>query len=74
LSSIPNIAGKISKLNETIAQKDTELADLHKSQEAVKYEIAKHIEKDIKHSIWSNYIDSLVEMYIKVRSIGNNGV
>ncbi len=73
-NSIPNVASKISQLNKKVEEKDNELLELNKSQEAVKYEIAKHIEKNIEHSVWSNYIDSLIEMYVKVRSIGNNGV
>ncbi len=73
-SSVPNIAGKISQLNKKVEGKDKELLELNKSQEAVKYEIAKHIEKNIEHPIWSNYIDSLVEMYVKVKSIDNNDI
>jgi hypothetical protein len=74
INGVPNVASKIAQLNKTSQDKDAELLELNKSQEAVKYEIAKHIEKNIQHPVWSNYIDSLVEMYIKVRGIGNNGV
>ena len=69
-NNIANVAGKITQLNKKVEEKDKELLDLNKSQEAVKYEIAKYIERNIKHPVWSNYIDSLVEMYVKVKDIG----
>lgn len=68
--SIPNRAGEITKLSTTLEEKTKELDDLKKSQEAVKYDIARYIEEDIEHPVWSDYINSLIQMYKEVRDIG----
>jgi len=69
-ASIPNKAGEIKKLNDTLTDKNDELILLKQSNEAVKYEIADHIENNIEHPIWSDYINSLIQMYKEVRDIG----
>lgn len=68
--SIPNKAGEIKKLNETLVSKNEELTVLKQSEAAVKYDVAKYIEEDIQHPIWSDYINSLIQMYKEVRDIG----
>lgn len=72
LGSIPNRAGQITQSTKLLETKEAELAELKKSNEAVKYDIAKHIEKNIKHSTWSKYIDSLISMYKQVSEIGQD--
>jgi hypothetical protein len=69
-SGIPTRANQISKLNEQLAIKNQELEELKQSKEAVKYDIAQDIETKIEHPVWSDYINSLIEMYVQVRSIG----
>jgi hypothetical protein len=68
--SIPNNAGKITQLNKILETKKWELEELKKSSEAIKYDIANHIETKIEHPVWSDYINSLIEMYVQVKNIG----
>lgn len=68
--NLPNRASKITQLNKELEARTQELDNLKKSDEAVRYDIANYIETNIKHSVWSDYINSLIEMYVQVRDIG----